>query len=54
MLEAGINDMASNYIPQYLWDVITCPCPIYVYIHVMENTTRRNADSLSIVTSGAD
>ena len=20
----------SNYIPQYLWDVITCPCPWYL------------------------
>ena len=20
----------SNYIPQYLWDVITCPCPKYL------------------------
>ena len=21
----------SNYIPQYLWDVITCPCPRYFW-----------------------
>ena len=24
----------SNYIPQYLWDVITCPCPWYfILVH---------------------
>ena len=22
----------SNYIPQYLWDVITCPCPWYLLL----------------------
>ena len=22
----------SNYIPQYLWDVITCPCPRYLLL----------------------
>ena len=22
----------SNYIPQYLWDLITCPCPWYLVI----------------------
>ena len=22
----------SNYIPQYLWDVITCPCPWYLHL----------------------
>ena len=22
----------SNYIPQYLWDVITCPCPWYLIL----------------------
>ena len=22
----------SNYIPQYLWDVITCPCPWYLFL----------------------
>ena len=22
----------SNYIPQYLWDVITCPCPWYMLL----------------------
>ena len=27
---AGISRAeTSNYIPQYLWDVITCPCPRY-------------------------
>ena len=24
----------SNYIPQYLWDVITCPCPWYLRPHM--------------------
>ena len=22
----------SNYIPQYLWDMITCPCPWYLFL----------------------
>ena len=22
----------SNYIPQYLWDIITCPCPWYLLL----------------------
>ena len=24
----------SNYIPQYLWDVITCPCPRYMLLTI--------------------
>ena len=23
--------LTSNYIPHYLWDVITCPCPWYLH-----------------------
>ena len=30
--EAGINGRASNYITQYLWDGITCPCPWYLLL----------------------
>ena len=26
----------SNYIPHYLWDVITCPCPWY--LHLAQNS----------------
>ena len=31
VLEAGIKAGTSNYIPQYMWDVITCPCPWYQF-----------------------
>ena len=30
MSEADINRRTNNYIPKYLWDVITCPCHIPV------------------------
>ena len=30
--EAGIKGRESNYIPQILWDVITCPCPWYLLL----------------------
>ena len=34
---------SSNYIPQYLWDVITCPCPWYLLLtnkSTIENNSR--------------
>ena len=30
----------SNYIPQYLWDVITCPCPWYLLLAQHSSYTR--------------
>ena len=32
MPEAGMKGRESNYIPQLLWDVITCPCPSYLLL----------------------
>ena len=29
----------SNYIPQYLWCVITCPCPWYLFWHTRPHFT---------------
>ena len=31
----------SNYIPHYLWDVITCPCPWYMLLAHKSSTVRR-------------
>ena len=30
--ETSIKAGTSNYIPQYLWDVITCPCPWFLVL----------------------
>ena len=28
----GMDGRKNNYIPQYLWDVIICPCPSYLFV----------------------
>ena len=35
--EVCTKDWTSNYIPQYLWDVITCPCPDTVFWYSTPN-----------------
>ena len=32
----------SNYITQYLWDVITCPCPWYLFLAQYNNQCTQN------------
>ena len=38
---------ASNYIPQYLWDVITCPCPWYLLLTHTSSIMATEFDPLS-------
>ena len=34
----GSRAGTSNYILQYLWDVITCPCPWYLLLTTLQNS----------------